>query len=115
VHEALRAADALAAQGLAVRVVDAYSVKPIDAAGLRAHARETGGRVLVVEDHRPEGGLGEAVAAALAEEPGVTLRCLGVRGIPGSGPAEALLRSAGIDAEGIARGVQALVAGRPAG
>ncbi len=63
-HEALKAADALAGQGIAIRVLDAYSVQPLDVDGLRLAAEETGGRVVVVEDHYPAGGLGEAVAAA---------------------------------------------------
>src|SRR3712207_601446 len=61
VHEALAAAEKLAKEGHAVRVVDAYSVKPLDAPTVRHAARETGA-VVVVEDHRPEGGLGDAVA-----------------------------------------------------
>ena len=66
-HEAITAADRLAADGIAARVIDLYSIKPIDAATIVASARETG-RIVTVEDHRPEGGLGEAVLAALADE-----------------------------------------------
>ena len=66
-HEALKAADALAEEGVSARVIDLYSVKPIDEDGLRAAAEATGGRVVTVEDHWPEGGLGEAVLSALAE------------------------------------------------
>ena len=60
-HEALKAADALAGEGIAARVIDLYSVKPIDAETLRAAAEATGGRIVTVEDHWPEGGLGDAV------------------------------------------------------
>ncbi len=66
-HEALKAADVLAGEGIAARVIDLYSVKPIDADTLAAAARATGGRVMTVEDHWAEGGIGDAVAAALAE------------------------------------------------
>ena len=65
VHEALAAADLLADDGISARVIDAYSVKPVDVATLRAAARETG-RIVTVEDHWPEGGLGDAVLSGLA-------------------------------------------------
>ena len=65
VHEALTAADTLADQGIAARIIDAYSVKPIDAATLRHAAHETG-RLVTAEDHWAEGGLGDAVLDALA-------------------------------------------------
>ena len=64
-HECLRAADQLAGEGIAARVIDCYSVKPVDAATLAAAADATAGRVVVAEDHHPEGGLGSAVADAL--------------------------------------------------
>jgi transketolase len=86
VHEALKAADQLDG----ARVIDCYSIKPIDAAALAAAARETG-KLVVVEDHWPEGGLGEAVLAALAEE-GVScdFRHLAVREMPRSGKPDAV-------------------------
>lgn len=65
-HEAMSAAETLAAGGITARVIDLYSIKPIDTATLAAATRETG-RIVTVEDHRPEGGLGEAVLAALAD------------------------------------------------
>jgi transketolase len=97
VHEALKAADQLDG----ARVIDCYSVKPIDAATLAAAARETG-KLVVVEDHWPEGGLGEAVLAALAEE-GVSceVRHLAVREMPHSGKPDELLAAFGIDAAAI--------------
>lgn len=108
-HEALKAADALAAEGIAVRVIDLYSVKPVDGATLRAAAEATGGRIITVEDHSPEGGIGDAVLDALSDA-GLTLslRKLAVREIPGSGKPEELLAGAGIDAAAIAKAVRSL-------
>ncbi|HWM14376.1 MAG TPA: transketolase [Gaiellaceae bacterium] len=109
VHEALAAAEALAGDGVSARVVDCYSVKPIDAETLRAAAEATG-CILTVEDHWPEGGLGEAVLAALAdaeERPPVTV--LAVEGMPGSGTPAELLAAAGIDADHIAAAARRLV------
>ncbi len=109
VPESLAAADALAADGIAARVIDCYSVKPIDAGTLRAAAEATGA-IVTVEDHWPEGGLGEAVLAALAdaeERPRVAV--LAVTGMPGSGKPAELLAAAGIDAEHIAGAVRRLV------
>src|SRR5271168_131616 len=99
-HEALKAHAELAAQGVAIRVIDLYSVKPIDAAGLATQVRATGGRVLVVEDHFAEGGLGDAVFSALATA-GVQIsaaRHLAVSGVAHSGKAEELLDAFGISA-----------------
>ncbi len=109
-HEALKAADALAEEGISARVVDLYSVKPIDAETLHAAAEATDGRMVTVEDHWPEGGLGEAVVAALAdaeERPRVTI--LGVRSLPGSGKPAELMAAAGIDADAIAYAARELV------
>ena len=110
-HEALSAAAALAEQGTRARVVDAYSVKPIDAEGIRAAVEATGGRVVVVEDHHAEGGLGAAVLAALAAEPITDLRFshLAVDGVPGSGTPAELLDWAGIDAAHIAEAARSLL------
>jgi transketolase len=107
VHEALRAAERLAAEGVSVRVLDAYSVKPIDAAALRAAAEETG-LVVVIEDHRIEGGLGAAVLQALAASGPLagTVRQLAVTDMPGSGTPEELRAWAGIDADAIVRAVR---------
>jgi transketolase len=107
-HEALEAADTLGAEGISARVIDLYSVKPVDAETLRAAARETGG-IVTVEDHWAEGGLGEAVLSALAdadERPAVTL--LAVRELPGSGKPAELLAAAGIDAAHIADAARSL-------
>jgi transketolase len=109
-HEALKAADALAADGISARVIDLYSVKPVDTETLNAAAEATHGRVLTVEDHWPEGGLGETVLSALAEnEERPRVVVLGVRGMPGSGKPAELLAAAGIDADHIADAARELV------
>ncbi|MBM3139673.1 MAG: transketolase [Chloroflexi bacterium] len=107
-HEALAAAERLAGEGIAVRVIDAYSVKPIDGATLAQAARETG-TMITVEDHWPEGGLGDAVLEALAGA-GVSARVrkLAVRSLPGSGTPAELLAAAGIDADHIASAAREL-------
>ncbi|MFI6299045.1 transketolase [Nonomuraea sp. NPDC050790] len=102
VHEALAAADGV--EG--VRVIDMYSVKPIDAAVLRAAASATG-LLVTVEDHRPEGGLGEAVLGAV-EGLGVRVVRLAVRTMPGSAAPEEQLEEAGIGRESIARTLREL-------
>jgi len=110
-HEALKAADALAPEGIEARVIDLYSVKPVDAPTLRDAMDATGGRLVVVEDHWPEGGIGEAVLAALAgEELAFTHLC--VREMPGSGKPAELLAAAKIDADAIASAARALVGAR---
>jgi len=110
VHEALRASEQLASEGIPVRVIDAYSVKPIDRQMLQQTARETG-RIVVAEDHWPEGGLSEAVLSALAGTvPFPHVTALGVRGMPGSGTPEELLDAAGISAGHIAGAVRSLIA-----
>jgi transketolase len=112
-HEALKAADGLASDGIAARVVDLYSVKPIDTATLIEAARATGGRVLTVEDHWPEGGIGDAVASALAEaqlDMPLKLVKLAVSRMPGSAKPDECIVAAGIDAESIA-GAAAKLAG----
>ena len=106
-HECLKAATELAHDGLPVRVLDLYSIKPIDAVALRACAEQTG-LMVTVEDHRPEGGIGEAVAAALADLP-CALRRLAVDALPGSDSPERSLAAAGIDAQHIAAAVREAV------
>ncbi|MBV8999057.1 MAG: transketolase [Solirubrobacterales bacterium] len=107
-HEALKAADQLDEQGIAARVIDVYSVKPIDEDTLRQAAAETGA-IVTVEDHWPEGGLGDAVLAALAEVEAVRVRKLAVSTMPGSGKPQELLHEVGIDAEAIVAAAQDLV------
>ncbi|WP_436771544.1 transketolase [Yinghuangia sp. YIM S09857] len=122
VHEALKAADRLAERGVPVRVVDAYSVKPIDAAALREAAAATG-CLVTVEDHRPEGGLGDAVAEVFAgadtgdarddrvggDRTPPRLVRLAVRHMPGSATPDEQLADSGIDAAAIEAAVLGVV------
>jgi transketolase len=111
-HEALKAADALAAEGIAARVIDLYSVKPVDAETLLAAGRETGA-IVTVEDHFGEGGLGDAVLGVFAELPDAPpIRKLAVRIMPGSGTPAEQLAAAGIDAEHIAAAARELSGAR---
>src|SRR5215207_1979858 len=108
-HEALKAADALAEEGVSARVIDLYSVKPVDAEALRAAAEATAA-IVTVEDHWPEGGLGEAVLSVFAEDderPRIVL--LAVKDMPGSGKPDELIAAAGIDAEHIAAAARKIV------
>ncbi len=109
-HESLKAAERLENEGISARVIDLYSVKPVDGVTLRAAAEATGGRVLTVEDHWPEGGIGDAVLEALSdgETPARVVR-LAVRDMPGSGKPAELLAAAGIDADHIVEAARALV------
>jgi transketolase len=111
VHEALAAADRLAGDGIRTRVIDAYSVKPIDAAVIRRAAADTG-HVLTVEDHWPQGGLGDAVLETLAAsgEPLPAVMQLAVGDMPESATPAEQLHAAGIDAAAIVAGVAGLVA-----
>jgi transketolase len=112
VNEADTAADELESHGIRARVIDCYSIKPIDAATLATAARETGA-IVTVEDHWPEGGLGDAVLGALAEEhEPVPLTKLAVRDMPMSGSSAELMHAAGIDADAIAAAVTELVRAR---
>ncbi len=107
-HEALAAHDLLKKENISVRVVDLYSVKPLDTKTLETCAKETGA-ILTVEDHHIEGGLGEAVAGALAPL-GLKVYSLAVEKMPRSGKPEELLQFEGISAEGIAKKVREIAA-----
>ncbi|TMR25510.1 transketolase [Nonomuraea turkmeniaca] len=107
VHEALAAADELAASGVPVGVIDLYSVKPVDAAAL-AEAATTTGTLITVEDHRLEGGLGDAVMDAVCEL-GPRVTKLGVTGLPGSATPEEQLSDARIDRHAIVAAVKRLL------
>jgi transketolase len=109
VFEALKAHEQLAAEGVAVRVLDAYSIQPIDRDGVVAAATATGGRLVTVEDHYATGGLGDAVADAVADH-GFRLRRLAVREIPRSGAPDELLDRYGISARAIVETVRGLTA-----
>jgi len=111
-HEATKAADELQESGIAVRVIDAYSIKPIDGDTIRAAARATDGKVVAVEDHWPEGGLGEAVLSALSEESdALHFEHLAVGIMPGSGSSAELMDAAGISANHIVDAVRKLANG----
>jgi transketolase len=105
VHNCLAAADQLAQHGLRARVIDLYSVKPIDRRALINAANATEGRFITVEDHYPEGGIGEAILNA-----GEPLRPihLAVRGLPTSGTPAELMDAAGIGVSAIVEAVRAL-------
>jgi transketolase len=108
-HECLTAAEQLEGKGIAARVIDLYSVKPVDAATLLTAAEETEALV-TVEDHWAEGGIGETVAGVLARAgSGTPLVSLAVTERPGSGPPEALLAAAGIDAAHIVAAVESVL------
>jgi transketolase len=111
VHESVKAAELLAKDGIKIRVVDAYSVKPIDARGIAESIKTTGGRLIVVEDHWAEGGIGDAVIGGLAElgANAARYRHLAVREMPGSGKPAELLEAAGISTRDIAAAVRELL------
>ncbi|CAN5783565.1 transketolase [soil metagenome] len=111
-HEAVKAADELAGEGIDVRLVDAYSVKPIDGEGIAAAVKATGGKLVIAEDHWEEGGIADAVLMAFAKLgfTDFTLKHLAVREMPGSGSPMELLKAAKIDGEHIAQAVRELLA-----
>jgi transketolase len=108
VFEALKAFDILAKDGIAIRVIDAYSIQPIDRDGLIAAGRATGGRMVTVEDHYAHGGLGDGVSEAVWSE-AFRVQRLAVREIPRSGTPEELLDKFGISARAIVDAVRAMV------
>lgn len=108
VFEALKAYDQLKPAGIAVRVIDLYSIVPIDRAGLIEHAHATQGRLLTVEDHYAHGGLGDAVLSAVAEE-GFRVHKIAVREIPHSGKPDELIDRYGLSARAIIETVKRIV------
>jgi len=106
-HEALKAADALKAEGIGITVIDAYSIKPLGKKEILAAAQKTNSTVITVEDHYAEGGLGDAVAGELSAD-GIKVHKLAVNGVPRSGKAEELLAHFGIDAAAIVKKVKSL-------
>jgi transketolase len=105
--EALKAADQLASQGIAVSVIDLYSVKPLDQKTVLATARASGNKIITVEDHYLQGGIGEQVCYALRNE-NIKINCLAVTELPRSGKPEELMAWAGIDARAIVKAVSSL-------
>jgi transketolase len=108
VFEALKAQEILNADGIHIRVLDCYSIKPLPGASILAHAQECNNLIISVEDHYQEGGLGEAIAHALAEND-IELHILAVKHLPRSGKSEELLQSAGIDAAAIVHTVKKIL------
>ncbi len=108
VFEALKAYDQLKAAGTSIRVIDLYSLQPIDSDGLVAAGRATGGRLITVEDHYAAGGIGDAVAEAVSSA-GFAVRRLAVREIPHSGKPDELLDRYGISAPHIVEAVRAVL------
>jgi transketolase len=109
-HEALKAADQLKSQGIAIRVIDLYCVKPLDGKAIAEQINATGGRVITAEDHWPEGGLGEAVLTALAGV-GVSpskFKLIAVTRMPHSGKPDELIEAFGISAKHIVEAVKAI-------
>ncbi|XP_048346589.1 transketolase-like protein 2 [Sphaerodactylus townsendi] len=109
-HEALAAADELAKQGTHIRIIDPFTIKPLDVETIISNARATGGRIITVEDHYREGGIGDAVAAAVSGEPGLLVQSLAVSGVPRSGKSAELLDLFGISAKSIAAAVKSTFA-----
>jgi transketolase len=110
VHECIAAAEELAGVGVSARVIDLYSIKPLDRDTLIRACRDTGGRLVVAEDHYPEGGIGSAVLEALADaDVPVRLAHLAVKDLPTSGTPAELLNAAGISARHIADAARRLV------
>jgi transketolase len=107
-HSCLAAAAQLAADGIAARVIDLYSVKPIDV-GVVGQAISDTRRLVVVEDHYPEGGIGAAVLEAMADHPDhFLMKHLAVKGLPGSGKPDELMEAAGISVGHIVEAARAL-------
>lgn len=106
--ESLAAADELAKVGIHARVIDPFTVKPLDPAIIE-HAKAVGGKVITVEDHYAEGGIGEAVTSLLGATPSVVVKKLHVAEIPRSGPPTVLLEKYGISANCIVKAAKSLV------
>ncbi|KAK2091294.1 hypothetical protein P7K49_030578 [Saguinus oedipus] len=109
-HEALAAAELLKKEKINIRVLDPFTIKPLDRKLILDSARATKGRILTVEDHYYEGGIGEAVSSAVVGEPGITVSRLAVDRVPRSGKPAELLKMFGIDKDAIAHAVRGLVA-----
>jgi transketolase len=108
-HQAIKASEKLKGLGKAVRVIDAFTVKPIDRETILKSVNATRNRLIVVEDHYPEGGLGEAVMAALADQTDMKILHLAVREVARSGKPDELLSKYGIDAQHIINAIEKFV------
>nr|CAH8831662.1 unnamed protein product [Trichobilharzia regenti] len=110
ISEALKAADILATEKINIRVIDPFTIKPMDKDLLAKAVKETCNKVLTVEDHAPEGGIGDAVSAALSQSGVIhTVHRLGITEIPHSGKPDELIAKYGIDAKAIVRAVKTLL------
>jgi len=107
--EAMKAYEKLKASGIMIRVIDPFTIKPIDADTIIAAAKATGGRIITVEDHYPEGGIGEAVAAVVSAERDIVLRRLAVQEVPRSGTPDELIQKYGIGVDSIVAAVHAML------
>jgi len=107
--EATKAADILADKGINIRVMDPFTIKPLDTKAVVDNAAACGGRVITVEDHYPEGGLGDAVLAAVASSRNIIVRKLAVNAVPRSGPPADLLEMFGISANNIVTAVNDVI------
>lgn len=108
-YEALDAAKELAEFGIHVRIMDLFTIKPIDKEGIIRNAKECGGRIITVEDHYAEGGLGEAVLSAVSEERDIIVKKLSVGEVPRSGPPTVLLDIYGISSKHIVKAANGMV------
>jgi len=108
-HEAIKAADTLAEKGINIRVMDPFTIKPLDIAAVQDNAAACNGRIITVEDHYPEGGIGDAVLDAVASYRNMIVRKLAVNAVPRSGPPAELLEMFGISADNIVRAVNDVV------
>lgn len=104
-YEALQAASELEQAGVNARVLDPFTIKPLDQAAVIENAKAVGGRIVVVEDHYRQGGLGEAVLSAVAEQPGIVVKHLAVESVPRSGPPTVLIDKFGLSARHIVQAV----------
>jgi len=101
--QAVEAAEILAGEGVNIRLMDPFTIKPIDREAILANAKECGGKIITVEDHYPEGGIGDAVLDVIAEEKDIVLRKMCVRELPRSGPPLVLLEKFGIGTQCIVK------------
>ncbi|KAM6976751.1 transketolase-like [Aplochiton taeniatus] len=108
-HEALSAAEQLKKERINIRVIDPFTIKPLDSKTIIENAKATRGRIITVEDHYYEGGLGEAVCAAVVNETCFTVQRMAVANVPHSGKPQELLKIFGIDHDAIAQAVRKIL------
>ncbi|KAK0063114.1 transketolase [Biomphalaria pfeifferi] len=108
-YEAIKAADTLAESGINIRIIDPFTIKPIDAETIIANVQETNGKIITVEDHYAEGGIGEAVAGAVSGQSGIIVKRLYVPEVPRSGKCEELMEKYGISASCIVKAVHSIL------